>query len=238
VSRHLLIGFFITVASFALGVIIGSYVAPNSDNWITRSRPLAEWIYFITNSLIIVVGLYGAQQIHLLKRDISTRNRRAAQESALDYCEKFAQFVMLRRQFLRECEAEALPLYTGPVKTFHIEEFTSEQIKDVERKLKLDSSVACLNILELIAQAFLSGVADERSGCKTIGRAFCAIVATHYDIVTVRGTVRGHFQNVKELYLHWAKQFSYEELKKARSDLEKRLKATEPRPIHPIGLDE
>jgi hypothetical protein len=208
-----------------------------ADRLITPIRPWAEFAYFISSILLIVAAMYGAQQIFLLKRDIITRNRRAAQERACDYCERYATFVMLRRKFIRECENLKLPIYSEPTQKFNIDALSSEWQKTVKEKMKLDSSVKALNLLELIAMAFLTGVADEQAGFKTIGSSFCGIVVTHYDIFTVRGSIGNHFQNVRELYLMWSSRLSLEELGKERQDLEARIKATPNQTIPPIGLD-
>jgi hypothetical protein len=206
-------------------------------NWLVAVRPWLEAAYFSSNIVLLMVAAYGAQQIILLKRDFETRNLRAAKEMTARYCGFFAQYVLLRRRFVRECEAQGLELYSGNLGDFSLQGFDAGKWDPiVEKKMKLDSSVDALNRLEQISMVFLSGAADEAVGFKTFGRTFCATVGTHYDIFTIRGS-KGFFQNVRELYKLWSDRLKLQDLTKDRDALEERIRSTPNKQIPPIGFD-
>src|SRR5207248_9247363 len=128
-----------------------------------KFRPWIELGYFISGILLIFIAAYGAQQIILLKRDIETRNLRASRELTADCCARFADFVLMRRKFVRECDEAGLPLYAGQPGDFSTESLLeAEHTVRVAQKLKLDSVIAGLNQLELIAMVILSGAADDQ----------------------------------------------------------------------------
>lgn len=233
----------------AAGVVIATAIAlAFCFHWsdtlrgeINTVRPLAEFAYFASNTLLTFFAAYGIQQIWLLKRDIRIRNHRAALERALEFSDRYAQCVQYRRNFARDCASRKLPLFVGEIPKDNSKKFVdSEIVKNwneiVETKMKLDSSVKMTNTLELIAMAFTTGVADEAAGFKTFGLSFCATIATHYDIFTVRAGT-GHYKHVRELYVLWSNRLNLEYMDRDRKLLEERIKANPDEHIRPIGLD-
>jgi hypothetical protein len=223
-----------------------------TPQWIVGVRPWAELAYFISTILLLLVAVYGAKQIGflqaqismlreqiiLLKHDVNTRNLRAAKEQALAYCDRFSRYVLLRRKFVRKAEHAKLTLFSGATNA----DFTDEALdanaeRIVDEKLKLDECIATLNELELIAMAFISGVADEGEGFNTIGHGFCATVATHYDIIAIQGRRRSSFKNIRALYKIWSSRSQLAEIEKERHRLEVRAKATPNHKISPLGLE-
>ncbi|MGD1278764.1 MAG: hypothetical protein ABR964_16245 [Tepidisphaeraceae bacterium] len=209
---------------------------PGPPDWLIELRPWLESAFFLSNILLLLVAAYGAQQIILLKRDIETKNLRASKEMTAQYCGLFAQFVLMRRRFVRECEEAGLELYSGDVGDFSLQGFDVGKWKPiVEKKMKLDTAIAALNQLEQISMVFLSRAADEGVAFKTFGRAFCATVGTHYDIFTIRGSEQ-YFQNVIELYKLWSSRIERNKLTKERDAIEERIRSTPNKEIPPIGL--
>lgn len=212
-------------------------------SWEQEIRDVAEFLYFIAGVGLLIVASRGTRQIALLKNqvvllkhDIDSKNMRAAKEQTLFYCQKFAELVLLRRIFVKESESQGLSLYAGTVGNFNVSELDEKCKESVAKKLGLNSSVAALNLLELIAMAFLTGVAEDVSGFKTIGRSFCAVVATHYDIFTIQNSDRAYWQNVIELYKLWSGRIKLAEIDEERRKLEERAKSTSSNPIVPIGF--
>jgi len=78
-----------------------------------------------------------------------------------------------------------------------------------------------LNQLESIAASFTSGVADERTGFRIIGRTYCFNVESYYDLISV--SPHTYWQSAIDLYFLWRPRLSKAELEIARGEMEARL---------------
>src|ERR1035437_8874744 len=88
------------------------------------TRPLVEWLFFVSGIGLFFVALYGLKQIKLLKIDMLSRSERSAKEKAIEACEKFLnEGVVGIIQYAKELVAKNLSYYDGPVGNFKTEEF-------------------------------------------------------------------------------------------------------------------
>jgi hypothetical protein len=203
-------------------------------------RSWFELVYFISGPIIAIFAVVGLIQVILLKKDMRVRAIRAAKERALEYSQRYANFVLLHREFTRECSKKKFPMYKGDVHDFSPNSLSSELKDIVKQKMRLDSGVAAMNELEAIAAAFVTGVADDATGFKIFGRSFCQIVHIHYDLLVVYDgeTSNSHAQYTRELYKAWSDRLTEKELVDIRADARTRLESIARTQFVPIGFKE
>jgi len=205
-----------------------------------------ELSYFVSGIVIALAVVYGLKQIGILKRDIRLRNERAAKEKAIEYGSRYLrEYVDLDARFFDACLNDEPNLYSGPVGDFTAGSLPPDGPAS-DRLLKRYGQSAWLpamNELEVIAAAFVSGVADESAGFKIIGRSFCATVASHYDLIAFsRGrarTAQNYWHNIVHLYKIWSPRLTESELREARGRLDQRIArvSSQTSRIRPIGTE-
>jgi hypothetical protein len=201
----------------------------------TEIRTIAELLYFLSGVVLATVALFGIQQIKLLKRDIRLRNERASKEKTLEFAQTYESHIELANKFYEECSSKKLLSYDGPVGDFTVKSIPKNFFPFTRKRFDgcwLDA----MNRLEIVAAAFISGVADEELGFNIIGPSFCASVVSHYDLIS---SMRDHddpteaFQPIVDLYRLWAPRLTKAQLLRAREELQKRIEATVDRSIPP-----
>ena len=151
----------------------------------------------------------------------------------------FERFVELDDKFHAECSKQGLTNYDGPIGNFFYETLPDKFRQNANKRYDT-CWVPAVNRLEIIAAAFVSGVADERLGFTIIGWNFCVTIAAKYDILCiVRGEDKTHpvYQTIVDLYQLWTPRLSKAQLLHARQEIEKRLAATIDKTIRPIGVE-
>lgn len=190
-------------------------------------RSYLELAYFAAGVVLAVTALYGLKQIYLLKRDIATRNERAAKEKAIEYSSRYLKdFVTLIDTCAEACRQAHVPsTYSGPIGDFNPESLSQGALAEGAKRFHAARWHLALNELEVVAAAFMSGVADEALGFSMIGGTFCASVQGSYDIVTMMAPKKeGKFyRNIISLYNVWAPRLTEAELELARADIAQRL---------------
>jgi hypothetical protein len=189
-------------------------------------RPWLELGYFIAGIVLAAAGLYGLQQIRLMKRDMAMRSQRAAREKAIEYVSRyFAEFVPLCNRFSREYMDQKLELYDGPVGDFTIASIPAKYRERAFKRFRLASWLPALNELHTIAAAFAYGVAEEQLGFQAIGRTFCASVASMYDILCQARTDSAcrYYEGIVDLFRLWGPRLSKSELAALREQVDRRL---------------
>jgi hypothetical protein len=200
-------------------------------------RPYLEAAYFVAG-VILAAGLIAAfVQIVLLKRDIRTRNERAAKEKAIEAASRYlVDYVRLETVRFSKQLDQKLQSYTGPIGDFSRSSVQYSE-KTAQRAL-LPNGLETLNELEAISAYFTSGVADEAMGFTIIGRTFCSTIEHNYDIIS---TLRGdegpfYYENIVLLYRLWRPRLTRSELLSAKDLLEQKIGAIKDAdPIRPIG---
>ena len=210
-------------------------------------RNIAELMYFFSGVVLAILAIFGVRQVKLLKKDIRLRNERASKEKALEFVQHYETYVEFDAKFSDECSSKRLPTYRGPIGDFTLTSIPKEFLPIAKKRFDgcwLDG----MNRLELVAGAFVSGVADEALGFKMIGPSFCGTVASHYDLISLTrdadsanplfGSANPLFQTIVDLYNLWAPRLSKAQLLRARDELEKQINATTDKKISPIGVDD
>ena len=191
----------------------------NMDHIITVVRPYLEGLYFLSS--IFLVGVLGLtfRQLQLLKKDGEDRNRRAAQEKAVDASARYLNiFVPLSAKESNFREEHNLKYYKGEIGDFTHIKSIPECLKQIDNekifKEFVSLSNASQNELELISAMFTTGAADEATGFSIIGRSFCNSVEIYYDLICMVRTdaAQPHRDNIVKLYKKWRPRLKYAEL--------------------------
>ncbi len=202
-------------------------------------RPWAELLYFASGVVVAMAAIRALAQLRLMKQDVCIRNERASAEQAIQHVSRYAgEYVRLCNVEFDERKSRGLPDYCGTV-----EDFSPQSLSEADRKVatrrcfEADKWAAPLNELELIAAAFVSGVADERIGFRVIGRSFCANVGFAYDRISLLRYERQNapYQSIVDLYGLWAPRLTKAELADERSRLEARMSRIPDKVVPPIG---
>lgn len=204
---------------------------------IATSRPYLEVLYFIVGILLIGGLGLAYRQLRLIKEDIGTRNRRAAAEKAIQACETyFNSYVPLSGILFRERLKSNMTTYSGPFGDFSKKSLPTQRVKDCLLKLSFQALPA-MNQLEAIAACFTTGVADEATGFKVIGRTYCSTVENSYDVISScrDGDAHDYWSNIVELYALWRPRLKKSELDLAKRDIEKAMMALSDKTISAIG---
>jgi hypothetical protein len=83
------------------------------------AKALLDAVYDISGIVLAVAAVIGLQQIRVLKKDVKTRNERAAKEKAIEYAGRYlGRYVQLDSEWILKRNAERLPKYEGPVGDF------------------------------------------------------------------------------------------------------------------------
>lgn len=100
-----------------------------------------------------------------------------------------------------------------------------------------------MNELEAISAAFTSGVADEATGFKIIGRSFCGTVQCEYDLIALSRDkskeAQGYWNNIVQLYKMWSPRLKEVELRQAKERLDILMAglAAQQTRVAPIGTE-
>src|SRR5450759_1616352 len=157
----------------------------NLNTFFQTVRDWLELFSFISGIIVSIAALFGLQQIRIMKKDVQTRNERAAKEKAIEYASRYlSQYVALANAVFDERTQKNIPRYDGLVGDFTRNSIDPKYLSETMKRFGMDSLLAALNELQSIASAFVTGVADEKLGFSIIGRTYCATVAGMYDVIS------------------------------------------------------
>jgi hypothetical protein len=206
--------------------------------FISAVRPFLEILYFVA-SILMLGGLGLAyRQLVIIQRDIRIRNQRAAAEKAIDASDRYlCHFVPVQATNFDERRSRKLSSYNGPIGDFTPESIPKGLFDECHSRLKLDSWLPSMNILESIAAGFVAGVADEQTGFRVVGRTFCSAVEECYDIIALcrMEKTNASWTNIVELYWIWRPRLTKTELEAAKKEMECKLAACPGKSVPPIG---
>lgn len=181
-------------------------------------KPWLEIAYYLSGVAVAAVAGFGLQQIRLLKRDMLTRNERAAKEKAIEYCHRYlTQFVPAYDEWSDTHIASGLRDYAGAIGDFSLKSLSQTQLPAAEARFM--GFHTPMNELLAVAAAFTSGVADEKLGFQTIGRTFCTTVRSNYDLFCLAHCAEEcpYYSEIVALYRMWAPRLRAAELEREHS---------------------
>jgi len=204
-------------------------------------QELRQWLelaYFISGVALAFIAVLGLQQIKIMKKDMIIRAERAAKEKAIEYSTRYLTvYCNICSSFFKEYRENKLIPYAGPITEFNFTSFPKEHLDNASKRYKLSSWLPALNELEAIASAFITGVADERTGFNIIGRTYCQAVVHDYDIISLSrdGKSCDYYQSIVDLYKIWSPRLDKAELEAARQKMDDRISCIPDKCIPPIG---
>lgn len=201
-------------------------------------RGWLEIAYFFAGVVVAFVAAVGLQQLKIMKRDMMIRIERAAKEKAIEYATRYLSiYTQLSDKYTHEYGKKELSAFEGEIGSFTKSALTAPQIETAMKRISILSWMPAMNELEAIAAAFMTGVADEQTGFKIIGKTFCSTVALKYDILCFcrKGGPHDFYQNIVDLYLLWSPRLSKAELEEARQRMEEKISCIPDRSVAPIG---
>lgn len=178
-------------------------------------RAALELIYFISSIVIAVVAVFGVRQLHLLKYDIRSRNKRAALETSVFYVEKYYTVVVpANAEWFEELKKSGAPDYGGSIT--HLPPIEQEIVLE---RLGVGELYRYLNAIEMVATGLNSGLCDEDYAFQTISMTFCNTVADVWDIITAlrisdkdEPNSVTHYSNTVELFERWRARIMHTDL--------------------------
>lgn len=212
--------------------------------YVNIARPYFEILYFAAG-IALAAGLgLTYWQLTLIKKDMRLRSERAAMEKAIDTCERhLSVFIPLSLKSSMTFEANKLPsFYDGTAGNF-MKNSIPKELNEISLKRYSCSFdwVAALNQLESIAATFMSGVADEQTAFRIIGRTYCSSVESYYDLIAISRpesiTAHQYWSNTVELYLLWRPRLTKAELENTKLQAEEKILKLGNRCLAPHGVD-
>jgi hypothetical protein len=208
---------------------------------LTAIHPYFELLYFLSGIGLVFIAAYGLRQLRLMKSDTTIRSERAAKEKAIEAASTYMRtFVPLYDRFSNECDKAEIDVYDGPIGDFSKGSLPPRLLKDIQKRFEMSSWLPALNLLEIIAAAYVTGVADERTGFMIVGRTYCGSVASVYDILSLvraGGTAHPYYSNIVRLYQIWSPRLSKSELAATREVIDRRIAAIADSRIPVLGED-
>ena len=173
-----------------------------------------------------------------MKQDMHTRNDRAAKEKAIEYASRYlSKYVELSDKFYKECQEKKVVGYDGPVGDFNLNSLLPQYRSNAIKHFTLDFFRPALNELQTIASAYVTGIADEKTGFEIIGRTYCVSVASKYDILCCcrQDEIHQYYQSIIDLYNIWSPRITKAELEAERKRIEKSMSEIPDESIAPLG---
>jgi len=202
-------------------------------------KEFLEKLFYVSGIIVAVASLLGLRQLTLFKKDIVLRNTRAARERAIECAGRYIKFNELIGIYSSELQKAGLAVYEGPIGNFTKASIPKIFMPTFEKRLAIPCCMDPLNVLEIIAATFISGVADEQTAFTIFGPSFCASVEFNYDIISSwrEDETSDNYLTIIQLYRVWSPRISRENLDKQRREIESRIQSLPSMKIHSIGCE-
>lgn len=211
-------------------------------DWLTKWRPIFETLYFVASIGLFATVILGINQLKLVKKDMSDRNKRAAIEKGVEYLHSFAtDFIPKMNDFRDALIAAQIPEYTGPFdEHFIYNGHYSSKDPAVISRLKVydqNGAVSLANELEFFAAAVLSGLADEELIFNPLSTVTLQFIEYLYPIYCDqrKDIDTRMFTKTIELYKMWKARINDIELQKEKRRQAEASKLGKKR-ITPLGM--
>lgn len=235
------------VFSVAIGLTIAGLVLHYALRWPESGRYLgvpsrdqlkglldtaAGVITAVATLGLMIIALFGLQQLSIAKHDLHVRILREAKSVAIAQCERFAKEIIPETaKYLGLFAASNIPLFnfgTTPL-DFKITDAVFLQrvqkwVGQVPQATQVQGLVV-LNALEAWAMNFTLRIADSEAAFRPISDPFCKTVVNLYPyLILLRANNDPTlFSNVEELYRDWQGRKHASALKEQEKALEREL---------------
>lgn len=234
-------------ASIMVALLIGGIILRTALMWPASGRYLgtasreelkglldtaAAIITGVATLGLMLIALFGLQQLSIAKHDLHVRILREAKSVAIAQCERFAKEIIPETgKYLGLFAASNIPLFnfeTSPL-DFKITDAVFLQrvqkwVGQVPQATQVQG-VLVLNALEAWAMNFTLRIADSEAAYRPISDPFCRTVVNLYPyLILLRANNDPTlFSNVEELYRDWQGRKHASALKEQEQTLEKEL---------------
>lgn len=207
------------------------------EKLITNIKPYLEALNLLSGIVVAIAAIIALRQIRLMKSDMLARSERAAKEKALEAAFEYARVSDLLINSLSSFPDEVPQSYDGPIGDFSIKSIPKEKVEIAEERYALQVVTHPLNLLDGIAASFITGVADEKTSFPIFGGAFCAAIASQYDVICVARAKFSYnpLSNLVSLYQIWSARLSKIDLEKAKENLERQIENLPDKEIPPLS---
>ena len=254
----------------ALGVVIAlglaAYVIRLSVRWpeaeaylrVTdqaKLKSLLDTAALIVTALatlgLVIVAIFGLQQLRLAKRELRIRLEREARSIAIEQCERFAkEIIPAHDMYLREFAALNVPRFDFQGTPFDFKSENAEFLKRAESwvgQIPAETqkrAIDVLNRLETWAMNFNLRIADSEAAYRPASDVFCRGVIELYPfLILLRSRLDPElYSNIQELFEDWQGRKEGRAIADQERNLETALrrikKLNKPKP-HPkaFGID-
>jgi hypothetical protein len=198
---------------------------------------VASWVATVCLAIFAALSL---RQLSLLKMDMALRNERSAKEKAIEAVHEWAIALDHVRTFIENCEKAELPTaYEHERKPSFMH--SSLPTEYVEIAIKKEATIGWakpVNQFEAIAAMFMTGVADEGTGFKIIGRDYCDCIGALYDVIACTRKVDSNplYSNIVALYNLWEPRLRDEALLDDINRKNEERRKIPKRRVPPLGM--
>ncbi len=213
-----------------------------ANGWLDIALKILEGISFVAVTALTVVSIYGLRQLRLTKKTLKTQSLRDARKLSAEYVYQYLDRIVNYDGDPVEVSANERKALESIV--FSDDESTEyldiEKTKGHDPSLKLttiksrkafvekvtnaaSSYGGLLNELEAFAAVVTSGVLDEPSVYRAVGRNYVTLIKSENleEFLKVHKSSRHYYINVIELYELWSKRQEVEDMEKNLGSVEK-----------------
>lgn len=234
---------------------------PNID-WSLVVKIL-EALSYVSSIILVPLAFYGLKQISVTKNNTIKESKRDSLRVASSQIECFFKDILPKsnHQILSKEDKEILKSFTlndelGIDYDQSFKKLTKENLKLTKEKYLrsifelFDKNLHIINTIEAFSSSFTSGLGDENTAYKALGKTFTNIIDDYINLIRYFNN-DGYYKNVIIIYELWKQRLTKEEVtrdsKKLRAQLndsidkldsiEKNINKIEDKSIKSIGVD-
>lgn len=209
-------------------------------------KDILEIIYFISGPVLVVAAIYGLKQIRITREQINETkesrkisSKREAYKIAAEQCKYYSETIIpLLNKLDKVIDEKKLEYFTKSEITINAEKivvrpYLEDNALDKVFTECLEELHTAINFIEGFSVYFVSGVAADIVGYKTLGRTYTNSVKTLLPIILPFG--KDSFSNIKALFIMWQARLEKEKLLKEKTEVEEKIKKQKTITIDAIG---
>lgn len=212
-----------------------------------KIRDILEIIYFLSGPALVVAAIYGLKQIKIATAQINeTResriisSKREAFKIAAEQCKYYSETIIpLLNKLDKIIDEKQLEYFEKSEISITGDKIVVKPYMENDALGKvfnecLEELHTAINFIEGFSVYFITGVAAEIVGYKTLGRTYTNSVKKLLPIIIPFGK-DGSYNNTKSLFVTWHTRFEKEKLLKEKAEVEEKIKKQKTITIDAIG---
>ncbi|MGK7380025.1 DUF4760 domain-containing protein [Planococcus sp. 1R117A] len=213
-----------------IGIILFFIYISNLTGYSTsKFKDILEIMYFITNSLLLLVAVIGLKQLTIAKNNSKMNAKRESYHLAAEQCTHFLNYIIpLADETILAMKAKSfddfgeveISMKDGKVtfdNKFNEENFELMSIKEVHKMVYL------FNAFEAYSLFFTHRVAEEEVAFSTIGSTYCSVVKRFIPVILNASNFgEKGYSNIIKLYTAWNNKLEKQKLLEERVENERK----------------